>query len=718
MAKKFTLLPLGAMLSGLALGQTAGQTAVQPALEQTLPQIDVRDQREQARTYQPGVNSTTKLPLLPRDIPASITTVPEQLIYDRGVDNFRDALRYVPGITFQAGEGGRIGDNIRLRGYSVVNDLYIDGVRDTAQYNRDVFNLEQIDVLRGSASMLFGRGTTGGVINQVSKKPFLYDGGKAAYTFGNNDYNRLTADLNKVIGENTAIRLNVMKTDADSFRDVAHTSRTGIAPSVRWGIGTQDEFTLSHYYLAYRDVPDYGVPMSTVLGGPVPVPVNRFYGLGAVDYQIDSASISTAEWIHRFSSDTSVKTVLRHGYYERDLRAVNPGVGAASVFNDNTVVTRGRQTRGGEDRGITLQSDLTTKTEFGGFKHLLLAGYEYQTEDSYRWNYVATGNANPPTTLNPNPYPALPASFFTSWKQRTGEVYFNDWTTSFYLQDMIDLTKNWKVLLGTRYDNFRASYKPATPPSFQRTDKVWSYRSGLLWQPSDFQSYYASLGNSFNPSAESYAIAGNNVNTPPEKNLNMEIGGKWEAASGNLSLSAALFRTEKTNERNTDPSNAGTLVLSGRRHTQGLELSAAGRITSRWEVFGGYALMSSRIDEHVNPAYVGIVAQNTPPYSLNAWSTYRLDGGWKIGGGMEMVGNRTVYGFGNISPTSAPPVYRVAPHYTRWDAMLSYEQKNYDIKFNITNLFNTTWYDAPYENGGHVVPGTSRTGLVTLAWKY
>src|SRR6185436_6869309 len=186
MARKFTLLPLGAMLSGLALGQTAGQ----PAPESTLPQVDVRDQREQSGTYQPGVNSTTKLPLLPRDIPASITTVPEQLMYDRGVDNFRDALRYVPGITFQAGEGGRIGDNIRLRGYSVVNDLYIDGIRDTAQYNRDVYNLEQIDVLRGSASMLFGRGTTGGVINQVSKKPFLYDGGKATYTFGSNDYNR------------------------------------------------------------------------------------------------------------------------------------------------------------------------------------------------------------------------------------------------------------------------------------------------------------------------------------------------------------------------------------------------------------------------------------------------------------------------------------------------------------------------------------------------
>jgi catecholate siderophore receptor len=712
MAKKFALLPLGAMLSSLAFGQTAGQSAP----EQTLPQIEVKDQREQSKSYQPGINTTTKLPLLPRDIPSSITTVPEQLIYDRGADNFRDALRYVPGITFQAGEGGRIGDNIRLRGYSVVNDLYSDGIRDSAQYNRDIFNVEQLDVLRGSASMLFGRGTTGGVINQVSKKPYLFDGGKAAYTFGSHDYNRLTVDLNKVVGEGAAFRLNVMKTDADSFRDNVHSNRTGIAPSLRLGIGTQDEFTFSYYYLGYKDIPDYGIPMSTVLGGPVPVPVNRFYGMAAIDYQIDSASIASAEWIHRFSADTSIKTVVRHGFFERDLRAVNPGVGAATVFNDATVVTRGRQSRGGEDRNITIQSDLNSKFEFGGMKHLLLAGYEYQTEDSYRWAYNATGNANPATTLNPNPFPVLPASFFSNWKVRTGEVYFNDWTTSFYVQDMVEFMPKWKLLLGTRYDDFRANYKTATA-GFRRDDRVWSYRSGLLWQPGDFQSYYASLGNSFNPSAESYAIAGNTVDTPPEKNLNMEVGGKWEAASGNLSLTAALFRTEKTNERNTDPSNAGTLILSGKRHTQGVELSAAGRITPRWDVFAGYALMSSRIDKHVNPAFVGVIAQNTPPYSLNAWSTYRMDGGWKVGGGLEMVGNRTVYG-ASTAPAGPAPVYRVAPHYMRWDALLAYEQKKYDIKLNIINVFNTKWYDAPYENGGHVVPGTTRTGLVTVAWKY
>ncbi len=718
------LLPLGAALAGMALSPALALAAeaadeAKNSGEVTLPSVNVRDLREQDNNgYQPGITNTTKLPLLSRDIPASLTTVPAQLMYDRGADTFKDALRNVAGLTFQAGEGGRIGDNIRLRGYSVVNDLYSDGIRDTAQYNRDLFNIEQIDVLRGSASMLFGRGTTGGIINQVSKQPYLYDGYKAAYTVGSDNYNRITGDFNKKIGDNAAIRVNVMKTDADSFRDEVHTNRSGFAPSIRWGIGTQDEFSLSYYYLKYHDTPDFGIPISGFLQAPVPAPVNRFYGLAAVDYQKDSAAATTAEWIHRFSADTRLKTILRYGDYQRDLRATAPNIGAATVFTDSTAVTRGRQARGGDDGAVTLQSDFTTRVDFGGFKHLLLAGIEYQRENSYRWNYDATGNANPATTLLPNPYPVLPATFFNNWQKRTGMVYFKDSTVGLYAQNMIDVTKNWKVLLGARYDDFRASYFTQTG-AFDRIDHEWSYRSGLIYQPDDMQSYYVAYGTSFNPSAESYAIANTAAaNTAPEKNRNIEAGGKWELFDGNLSLRSAVFRTEKTNERNTDALNPNTLLLSGRRHTDGIELEAAGRVNSRWEVFGAVARMWSRIDEIINPAYVGLDAQNTPPYTANLWTTYRLPHGWKLGAGAELLGERTVYAFGNISQNSAPPSLRYIPAYVRWDAMLAYEQKHYDIRLNVANLLDRTYYDAPYENGGFVVPGAPRNFRLTLALKY
>lgn len=241
------------------LAQTSSDATGNAA--QGLAPVLVQERREgPADTYTPGTTSIGKTQQLIRDIPQSVTIVPEKLMEDRNADTLREALRNVPSLTFNAGEGGRTGDNITLRGYSAVGDLYLDGMRDSAQYNREVFNLEQIDVLRGSASMLFGRGSTGGVINQVSKQPFLSNRGNVAATLGSYRYKRLTTDVNQILGPNVAIRLNAMGTDAGSFRDGAEQNRWGIAPSISWGIGTRDEFNLSYYQLKDDNVPDMGVP--------------------------------------------------------------------------------------------------------------------------------------------------------------------------------------------------------------------------------------------------------------------------------------------------------------------------------------------------------------------------------------------------------------------------------------------------------------------------
>ncbi len=236
--------------------------------ETELKPVTVTDQRDRLPAYQPGITSIGKVPQLTRDIPQSVTIVPGELIHDRNADTFREALRNVPGLTFNAGEGGRIGDNLTLRGYSVVGDLYLDGIRDIAQYNRETFNLERIEVLRGSSSMLYGRGSTGGLVNQVSKLPGLVDRGTLAVTVGSFDYARATLDVNRRVGEDAAIRVNAMKTKAGSFREGVETDRRGVAPSVRLGIGMPDEFAFSYYHLEYDDVPDYGVPYFD--GKPVP----------------------------------------------------------------------------------------------------------------------------------------------------------------------------------------------------------------------------------------------------------------------------------------------------------------------------------------------------------------------------------------------------------------------------------------------------------------
>ena len=730
-------LPLGAMLTGVAfaplpvLAEDAAGTKARPTGEAVLPTVQVEDSAvPEATGYQGGPTRVGKIRQLAKDIPQSVTIVPEKLITERGSDTLKDALRNVAGLTFNAAEGGRIGDNITLRGYSAVSDLYLDGMRDVAQYNRDTFNYEQIDVLRGSASMVFGRGSTGGVINQVSKVPLLEDRTRLSMTLGSFDYKRVTADLNKKLGDEAGLRINAMLTDGDTFRDYAHTDRKGIAPSVRWGVGTQNEFILSLYHLEYNDLPDYGIPIENKTGGrPIDVPVRRFYGIASTNYQKDSATIATGGWTHRFDADTELKTVVRRGDFRRDLRAVAPSTGAAQNITDSTVVNRGRQARGADESTVTLQSDLTTRLDLLGMKHFILAGTEYVKEYADRWSYAnanttPSASGDPATTVgDPNPYPILPANYSNSYF-RVNPQNFHATTLGLYGQDIIELTRRWKLVVGARWDHFDADYTQTSSNtatlgqvgSFQRRDRVWSYRSGLMFQPTDAATYYVSYGTSFNPSADLYSLDARSQNTPPEKNRNIETGAKWELFDGNLSARTAIFRTEKTNERNTDLAVPDIVLLSGKRHTDGIELEAAGRITRDWEVFAAVAFMKAEIDEHLNPNAIGLRPPNTPPYTGTLWTTYNLGNGWKVGGGADFVGTRLGYAVPNNNVSA--PVVRQIDSYVRVDAMLSYDQPRYAVRLNLFNLFDTRYFEAIYPNGPFAYPGTTRAAQVTLTLKF
>jgi catecholate siderophore receptor len=697
------------MLSTPAWAQVTEPTpAAPPATGETvLPTVNVRDLRErEAEGYKSDVTNVGKMPQAPRDIPQSLTIVPEPLMHDRNAAMLKDALRNVAGLTFNAGEGGRIGDNITLRGYSAVGDLYLDGIRDVAQYNREIFNLEQVDILRGSASMLFGRGTTGGVINQVSKQPLLDDRNRASYTFGSYDYQRVTADLNKALGDDSAMRVNLMATDTDSSRDVVHQSRWGVAPSLRFGIDGSNEFSVSYYYLQEKNIPDYGVPYFQ--GKPLAVPVNRFYGL-AGDYEKNETGIGTATYVHRIDGDTSVKTVLRNADYARDLWATAPRlVGSPPSIDDTSAITRQAQRRGSDEHTITSQTDYTTKTHIGGMEHQLLTGVELIKEEAERWNYLGTP-ANPGTTVgNPNPNDPLPIGYGS--KVRTNVNTYTARTVAVYAQDMLSLSSAWKVLLGARWDRLSADYeRPAPAGNLDRTDSVWSYRTGLIYQPSEWESYYISYGTSFNPSAELYALDDRGTNTPPEKNRNIEAGAKWDLFNGDLALRTAIFRSEKTNERNTDL--AVTIeqnLLSGRRHTDGVELEATGRLTQRWEIFAAVAYMKAEIDEATGQQQntLGKTPINTPSYTSSVWSTYKLDDGWKIGAGLETVGDR----FGNTTNTVE------VPRYTRCDGLIAYTQPDYELRVNVLNLFDRDYYEGVYQ--GHVVPGSKRSMQLTGELKF
>jgi catecholate siderophore receptor len=726
------LLPLGAMMlvgsmatmaqpvppsSTPSVSATSATVPSTPA-EQTLKPVTVKDQRDrEAQGYNPGTTAVGKQVQALRDIPNSVTVVPEQLMHDRNADTFKEALRNVAGLTFNASEGGRVGDNITLRGFSVVGDLYLDNIRDIAQYNRETFNLESIDVLRGSASMLFGRGSTGGVINQVSKVPRIYQVNEATLTLGTDNYKRATVDLNRAINDTTAVRLNILAHDQGSFRDEVTSKRFAVAPSIRFGAGTANDLTLSYYYLKENNLPDYGVPYLN--GRPLAVPVNTYYGLANADYERNSASIFTAAYTHKFSSDTSVKTMLRKADYKRDLWATAPRLAAGTTaLTAATLVTRNRTARGGEESPLTLQSDLNSTFKALGMKHEIVTGLELARETSDRWTN-GNGTANPPTAtslianpaasaFDPNANPSLAANYFSSQFRYSPNSYTGT-TTGLYLQDTISITPQWKVIAGLRHDRLSASYTRTNPVGdYARKDSVTSKRLGAIYQPTETSSYYASWGTSFNPSAELYQLDAAGSNTPPEMNKNVEVGAKWDLMDGDLALRTAWFRTTKTNERNTDVASPNVYLLSGKRHTSGIEFEVAGRISKAWEVFSSYSAQRGNIDEASGQqaGTLNKIPINTPNYTASIWSTYRLNERWKVGGGIEKVGLR----YANTTNTNALPAY------TRVDAMVEYKFDPYALQLNIKNLLNKDYYEGVYS--GHVVPGTQRSVQVAMNVKF
>ncbi len=711
-------MPIGAMLTAIALTPNsalaqAGAQNTPAAAETALPPVNVQGQRESANTgYQGGTTRAGKIDQLPKDLPQSLTIVPNALMQDQAAGTMREALRYVPGLTFNAGEGGRIGDNINLRGFYTFGDTYLDGIRDVAQYNRETFYLEQIDVLRGSAAMLFGKGQAGGVINQVSKQPLLINRSDVAATLGTDSYFRTTLDMNRVTGENAALRLNAMKTDAGSTRDWVHSKREGVAPTYSWGIGTRHEFSIGYLYLHTRNVTDYGVPYFNLR--PVDVPASRFYGTTS-DYEENETRMATATYKFRIAPGTELRSVLRMADYERDLWGVAPRLAAGTTsISDATVINRNRQARGGEEHTITSQTDLVSRFTALGLKHEGLVGLELLKERAGRWNYntVAAAVAGTTTLGNPNSSPALPATYGN--QIRSGINTYDGRSYGIYAQDTVEIVRGWKLLGGVRRDQLSAEYSNGANVDYGE----WSYRGGVMFQPTDLQTYYFAYSDSFNPTADLYQFTAASVVYPAERSRTAELGAKWELFGGNLSLRSALYRAEKTWERNTDFESAQTAtLLSKKRHTDGIELEAAGRITSRWEVFGGVAFMRAEIDEAAptaNPNTQGMRPRNAPPYTYSLWSTYRLLDHWRVGGGIEGKGNRLAYGTGSTAPIQA----NVAPHYYRLDALLAYERERHFVRLNVINVLNKRYYGEVYDNGGHVIPGPLRTVLVTVGYRF
>jgi len=660
------------------------------------------------------------------DTPQSIDTVSEQLMQDRAITNLNDAFRNIPTITIGAGEFKSLGASPTIRGFVARTDMFIDGQRDIGDYYRDTFDFEQVQVLEGPASTLFGRGSTGGVINQVTKKPQLAGFISGSLTAGTDLTRRVTVDVNETLpelGSGAAFRIVAMGHQADvTGRDVVEQNRYGFAPSLSLGLGTPTRLTLAYLHESANDIPDYGIPY---LGTQVvAVPRQNFYGFKS-DYLKTGTGIVTLTTEHDFMPGLTLTNKLRYAAYSQNFRFSEPLIAASvPVTTPLSAVTVTRNVNTGINTQSMLWDQLDGVAHFdtGSIKHTVAAGIEGGHEIAKPEFDNSSGVPSVPL-LSPNPdVPFTATSTFPRFKTNTDANSF-----AAYVMDTVKLDPQWELTGGVRWDYFGLVYRDqnfstTTPGLVTRTDtiprvdRMFSYRGALVYKPDTNASLYFAYGTSFNPSGEelSFVVSSrsfnlSNADLSPEKNSNLELGGKWDAFGGRLALTAALFRAEKDNARVPDPTNTILNVLGGDFRVDGLELGATGRITANWQVQAGYAYLDSSVAKSAaGAAPVGSPLMNTPKHTITGWTTYNLGEGWEIGGGGHYVSSQFTQ--------NVPPIKTVPGFFTA-DAMARYTlSQKLSVQLNVNNVFDKYYYDQLHFF--HVVPAEGRTALLTINLNY
>ena len=665
--------------------------------------------------YASGPSSVgAKIPTPSRDIPQTIVQVDRALLDAQGATSLSDALRNVPGITLGAAEGGQIGNNINLRGFSARTDIYLDGFRDRGQYYRDTFDLESVDVLEGPSSMLFGRGSTGGVINQVSKQPELREFASLSTTIGTDDRYRASADFNQPLSDTSAFRINAFGQDLHSTRDVMSQKDAGVASALKFGIGTDTTLTLSALLQHNDDMPDYGLP--PVNGHPAAVSHDNFYGL-TDDRTKQDVGVFGARLEHRFSDNITLREQLQYGHYKTDARETAPN---NLVAPDGTVLDRsaGNPTdlpleelsvqlashdRVIHDSSLFNQADLIAKFVTGPVAHTLIAGNEIGRDTYDNQSYTRSGL--PMVSLVDPVYQPQPADVISTpgnLARASADTY------ALYANDTAAIGEHWKVVAGLRRDRFDATLDNTTssPATAHQIVNFTSVRSGVIWQPSEAQSYYVSYGTSFDPSLEALTVSNGTQALPPEKNESYEIGGKWDVREGALSLNAAVFQVTKTNARTQVA--PGDYELDGNVRVRGEVIGIVGRLTPQWQVFGGYTHYDAKIVRALDGTQ-GNVPANTPDNAATLWTAWKPVANWEFGGGANYVGARFASNSNTVSVGG----------YTRWDATVAWLQPRYDLRLNLWNLTDKQYFDALIpSDGGRAVPGIGRTAMVTATWRF
>jgi catecholate siderophore receptor len=710
--------------AGSALAQD--QTPTEPGTEEVL----VRGERT------PTDLSSSKFTAPIIDTPKSITVISQSLIAETGSTSLVDALRTVPGITFNAGEGGQpAGDNLKIRGFDAGADVFIDGIRDAGSQTRDVFALEQIEVIKGPGSAYSGRGSSGGSVNLMTKRPREEAFVTTTIGAGTDSYGRVAVDTNFRFGDSGGFRLNLLAQDTDvPGRTAVTTSHAGIAPSLAFGIGKPTRVSLDFYRYETDDVPDYSIPYTRDAtntapeGGPVDVDRENFYGLVNRDFQQTGADVRTLLVAHDFENGLTFSNTIRYGRTTNDYIVTNPDDGRGNI--PNGFVLRNPKSRNSATTTYAYVADFSGEKMTGRIAHSFAFGLEAAAEEMFNRPYVVAttfaGNAvtafptscsapgavgatsayNCTTLASPNP--------FDPW---TGEITpspsttdANTDTASMYAFDTLDFSTRWALNLGVRYDDYdttQDSFIGTTPVRLQNQSGFWNYQAGVVRTVAENGRLYLSTGTSSNPPGNTLGdgtenISLTNQDLEPERDHTYEIGTKWAFVGERLSLTSAIFSIETENARAAV--TGGSQATVGDERVEGFEVGLSGEINDRWTIFGSYALLESEIvDDGPVATNEGHEFPNTPRNSFTLWTTFALTQRFTIGGGASYVDAR----FANAANTIS------IPEYWRYDAMAALRVGGrVNLQLNVQNLTDEVYYVRPYQSH-YAALGPARSAVIS-----
>jgi catecholate siderophore receptor len=709
------------------------------------------------------------------ETPQSISVVPQFVMRDQADSTLRDTLRNVPGISLAAGEAGAQGDNLTIRGFTARNDIFLDGIRDFGSYYRDSFNYEQVEVLEGPAGIEFGRGSTGGVINQESKVPQAEQFVNVQMEFGTDLTRRLTADINSPLaGElgGTSFRANVMEQEGGvAGRDGAEIRRVGIAPSISIGMNSKTPATLSYVHLSEDDTPDYGLPW--LFNKVAPADRHSYFGFPDENDLKTNDDILTLKVEHGFSPSLNLHTIARTANYPRQAQITEPQIcsnaslsvpvgGLVSALptlaynssltcpytvnmpaSEITQVNRNQiQTKSVE--GILWdQTELTARFGTLGARHDLVVGAEGGQEISnpIRYSYTINGINTVPYAALLNPDKGQP---FAGTEYITSIVHTKSKSIGLYFIDTMKLGRLFELSGGVRWDRFDTGYnlyQPTPPPGgtvtaavppISRLDEQPSYRAAFVYKTSTRGSLYFDYGTSWDPSAESLSLSVGlvNGNVAPEENESYEAGAKWSFLNERLLMEGAWFRTQKDNARETSPTNSNNIVAAGNQLVKGVQFSVVGRLPEGMDLVAGYAYLDSAvIYSQFFPTAVGYPLANVPKQTFNLFVTHRLPLRLNAGLGGNYVGARTAsstvpYMPTGFAPNPSGPGYLVTsvamkqvPGYWVFNAMLKRPlTQKLELQVNVNNLLNRYYIDLPHPS--HLIPGAGASALIGVNFRF